>query len=181
MRNDQVYARSGHLGAFLGGADIAGCIQANLSSRRDHFDFAGEAQSNRLKVTANISVEPRYGRIVNDTRKSDLAELLKKAAHISRRIGAAYPGHHRRLLYGWKHMILSKFQHNLVSISVRHQAADGRQAVHPKLAAIVNDDQVDSAKLCTFCGEPVARTPGDYRTDRCDGGAQACLHPFSRV
>src|SRR5208283_4879345 len=86
MRNDQVYARLSHLGAFLGGADIAGCIQANLSSCSNHFDFAGEAQSNRLKVTANISVEPRYSWIVDDTRKSDLAELLKKAVHISRRI-----------------------------------------------------------------------------------------------
>ena len=63
-------------------------------------------------------------------------------------------------------MIHPKFQHNLVSISVRHQAADGRQAVHTKLAAIVNDDQVGSAKLCTFCGEPVSGTRDDYRTAR---------------
>jgi hypothetical protein len=93
-------------------------------------------------------------------------EPFKKGVHISRGIGAAYPGYHWCLLYGWKHMILSEFQHNVVGISVRHQSADRRQAVHTKLAAIVNDDQVDAAKLLAFCGEPVSGTRDDYRTAR---------------
>src|SRR5271157_5141446 len=140
MRNDQVYARLGHLGAFLSGTDIAGCIETNLSSHGDHFDFASEAQSNRLKVMADTAVEPRNGWIVDDTGESDLAKLLKIAVHISRRIGAADPGKHRRILHGWNHMVLTKIQHNLVGVSVRHQSADRRQAVQTKLAAIVNDD-----------------------------------------
>jgi hypothetical protein len=78
-------------------------------------------------------------------------------------------------------MILAKFQHDLVRIAVRHQAADRRQAVHAKLAAIVNDDQVDSAKLGAFCGEPVSGARDDYRTARQDGGAQARFHFLSRV
>ena len=147
MWDNHVHVGFGHLHAFLWGADVAGRVQTNLSCPGDHFDFSGKAQSHRLEVAANISIEPRYSRIVDNAGKSDFAELLEKTAHISRRIGAAYASDNRCLVDGRKYVILAELQYNLVGVSVWHQAADRRQAVQAKLSAIVNDDQVDAAKL----------------------------------
>ena len=73
--------------------------------------------------------------------------MLKKTTHVYSRISAAYAGQNRRFLDGGKHVIPAELQHNLVGVSVRHQAADGRQTVHAKLATIVYDDQINSAEL----------------------------------
>src|SRR5664280_3015760 len=122
MRNNQVYARLRHLDAFLWSANIAGRIEANVSSRCDHFNFTGEAQSNRLEVTANVAVEPTYGGVIDHPGKPGLPQLDKKLAHIPRRIGTAHSSQNGGFLCGRKDMVLAKFQHDFVSIPVRHQA-----------------------------------------------------------
>ena len=91
MWDNHVHVGFGHLHAFLRGADVADRVQPKLSRAGDHFDFSGEAQSHQLEVVAYVSIEPRYSRIVDDAGKSGFAELLKKTAHISRRIGADVP------------------------------------------------------------------------------------------
>ena len=87
------------------------------------------------------------------------------------RIGAVDAGEHRRLLHDRQHLA-RHLDDDVVGIAVGEQAGERAAARHAVAAGIVDDDEVDAARLLAFGGEAGAGAAADDRLAARDHGAE---------
>ena len=89
-------------------------------------------------------------------------ELVEEAVEQAERIGAVDAGQHRRAR-GHRQHLARHFDDDLVGVAIGEQAGERAAAGHAVAAGIVDDDEVDAARLLAFGGKAGAGAAADDR------------------
>ena len=94
--------------------------------------------------------------------KPSVRSSSRKSLRDDERIGAVDAGEDRRLLHDREHLV-GHLLDDLVGVAVREETRGAAAAGHPVAARVVDDQQVDAARLLAHGGEPGAGAAADDR------------------
>ena len=114
------------------------------------------------KLCAHRAVEQADGRKILDAGKTHRLQFGQELRHQHERIGAVDAGQHRRVLHHGQHLVRHLLD-DLVGVAVGEQARGGAAPGHAVAAGIVDDDQVDAARLLALGRDAGAGAAADDR------------------
>ncbi len=166
--DDDVRPRLRHrLGVGLA-ENIWGGEKLLLAGESDHVDLERVAHPGFFQVGAEHAVDQADCGEVLHAREADPFHVVEEAIHDPERVGAVDACQHRRVLHDRQHLA-RHVHHDGVRVAVGQQPRQRAAARHPEAAGVVEDDEVNPARLLAFRREAGAGATAD------DGHA-AALH-----
>ena len=160
MADDHVRARLRHRLRVVDGKDIRRRQHVLGASKGDHFDLERVGHAGLFEIGAHDPVDQSDGRKVLHARKAETLEVVEKRIEEAKRIGAVDAGEHRRLLDHRQHF-MRHVAHDLVGVAIGEHAGEGAAPRHAVATGIVDDDEVDAARLLAFGGKARSRAAAD--------------------
>ena len=114
------------------------------------------------KALAHVAVEEADGREVLDAGEAQRAQLLEEQLRDDERVGAVDAGEHRRVLHDREDLV-GHLLDDLVGVAVGEEARRAAAAGHAIAAGVVDDEEVDAARLFAHGGEARAGAAADDR------------------
>ena len=93
-------------------------------------------------------MRPTVGEVLH-AGEAERLDLVEKGVHPPERIGAVDPGQHRRALDDRQHLA-RHFDDDRIGVAIRQEAGERAAACHAIAAGIIDDDEVDAARLLAF-------------------------------
>ena len=137
----------------------------------DHVDLEAVAHAGLLEVRPEDAVDQADRREVLHAGEAHRLQLVEEDVHEAERVGAVDAGEHRRAPDHRQHLG-RHLDHDRVGVAVGEQAGERAAAGHAVAAGVVDDDEVDAARLLALGREPGAGAAADDRLAARDHAAE---------
>ncbi len=160
VRNDHVGPRPRHRHRFIGGKHIRRGQHVALMGFADHVDFKPIAHAGLFKVLAEHAIKQANRRKILHPGKAQRLQVIKQMIHDRKGIRAVHPRQHRRMPHDGQHLA-RHFLHNVIGIAIGQQPRQRAPPRHAVAPGIIDDDEVNPARLLAFGRKPRARPAAD--------------------
>ena len=126
----------------------------------DHLDLERVGHACLFEIGAHDPVDQSDRRKILHAREAETLEVVEKRIEQAKGIGAVDAGENRRVLDDRQHF-LRHVPHDLVGVAVGEHASERASPRHAVAAGIVDDDEVDAARLLAFGGKARSRAAAD--------------------
>src|SRR5690606_13568341 len=128
----------------------------------DQLHFESVAHARLLQIRPEDAVDQPDGGKILDAGEAHRLQIVEEAVRQHEGIRAVVAGEHRRVLDHREHLP-GHLHDDVVGIAVGHEARQRSAARHAVAPGIVDDDQVDAARLLRLGGKTRARAAADDR------------------
>ena len=160
--DDEVGTRAGHALGLGRIEDVGRRQQIQLAGEPDDVDFELVAHAGFLEGLAHVAIEETDRREVLNAGEAQRPKLFEEESGDDERIGPVDAGEDRCLLDDREHLV-GHLLDDLVGVPVREETRGASAAGHPVAPRVVDDQQVDAARLLAHGGEPGAGAAADDR------------------
>ena len=157
----------GHRAGLVHIVDIRASQQVHRVRHGDHGDFLVVAHARLFQALAERAVDQADGREVLHPGEAGVADLHEEPLHDPERVGPADAREHRRVLDDGQDLA-GHLHDDRVGVAVGHQPGQAPPAGHPEPARVVDDDQVDPARLGALGAQARPGAAADDRRARGD-------------